>query len=92
MLGLVLLDEDADCVGKFGQRVFFILSDFVEDGDGEILAADQALALVVLEQMIATQAELAGAFAGLNMMYGAVAGRTREIAALQAIGYRLRLR
>lgn len=32
----------------------------------------------------------AGAFAGLNMMYGAVAGRTREIAALQAIGYRRR--
>jgi len=32
----------------------------------------------------------AGVFAGLNMMYGAVAGRTREIAALQAIGYRRR--
>ena len=32
----------------------------------------------------------AGSFAGLNMMYGAVAGRTREIAALQAIGYRRR--
>lgn len=30
----------------------------------------------------------AGVFAGLNMMYGAVAGRTREIATLQAIGYR----
>jgi ABC-type lipoprotein release transport system permease subunit len=30
----------------------------------------------------------AGVFAGLNMMYGAVAGRVREIAALQAIGYR----
>lgn len=32
----------------------------------------------------------AGVFAGLNMMYGAVAGRTREIATLQAIGYRRR--
>ena len=32
----------------------------------------------------------AGVFAGLNMMYGAVAGRTREIAALQALGYRRR--
>ena len=30
----------------------------------------------------------AGVFAGLNMMYGAVAGRVREIATLQAIGYR----
>ncbi len=30
------------------------------------------------------------AFAGLNMMYGAVAGRVREIATLQAIGYRRR--
>jgi ABC-type antimicrobial peptide transport system permease subunit len=30
----------------------------------------------------------AGIFAGLNMMYGAVAGRVREIATLQAIGYR----
>jgi ABC-type lipoprotein release transport system permease subunit len=32
----------------------------------------------------------AGLFAGLNMMYGAVAGRVREIATLQAIGYRRR--
>jgi ABC-type lipoprotein release transport system permease subunit len=32
----------------------------------------------------------AGIFAGLNMMYGAVAGRIREIATLQAIGYRRR--
>ncbi|TWT50825.1 FtsX-like permease family protein [Rubripirellula amarantea] len=32
----------------------------------------------------------AGVFAGLNMMFGAVAGRTREIATLQAIGYRRR--
>ncbi|MGH7202117.1 MAG: ABC transporter permease [Planctomycetaceae bacterium] len=29
----------------------------------------------------------AGVFAGLNMMYGAVAGRIREVATLQAIGY-----
>ena len=32
----------------------------------------------------------AGIFAGLNMMYGAVAGRVREIATLQAMGYRRR--
>ncbi|TWU34314.1 ABC transporter permease [Novipirellula artificiosorum] len=32
----------------------------------------------------------AGVFAGLNMMYGAIAGRTHEIATLQAIGYRRR--
>ena len=32
----------------------------------------------------------AGVFAGLNMMYGAVAGRTREIATLQVIGFRRR--
>lgn len=32
----------------------------------------------------------AGTFAGLNMMYGAVAGRVREIATLQAVGYRRR--
>jgi putative ABC transport system permease protein len=31
-----------------------------------------------------------GVFAGLNMMYGAVAGRVREIATLQAVGYRRR--
>lgn len=30
----------------------------------------------------------AGVFAGMNMMYGAVAGRTSEIAMLQAIGFR----
>lgn len=33
---------------------------------------------------------MSGVFAGLNMMYGAVAGRIREIATLQAIGYRRR--
>ncbi|MEX0703338.1 MAG: FtsX-like permease family protein [Planctomycetales bacterium] len=32
----------------------------------------------------------AGVFAGLNMMYGAVAGRIREVATLQAVGYRRR--
>lgn len=32
----------------------------------------------------------AGVFAGLNMMYGAVAGRVREIATLRAVGYRRR--
>lgn len=31
-----------------------------------------------------------GVFAGMNMMYGAVAGRVREIATLQAVGYRRR--
>jgi ABC-type lipoprotein release transport system permease subunit len=31
-----------------------------------------------------------GVFAGMNMMYGAVAGRVRELAMLQAIGYRRR--
>ena len=32
----------------------------------------------------------AGVFAGLNMMYGAVSGRIRELAMLQTIGYRRR--
>ena len=32
----------------------------------------------------------AGVFAGLNMMYGAVTGRIRELAMLQTIGYRRR--
>ena len=32
----------------------------------------------------------AGVFAGLNMMYGAIAGRGREIATLQTIGFRRR--
>ncbi|HMO15155.1 MAG TPA: ABC transporter permease [Pirellulaceae bacterium] len=32
----------------------------------------------------------AGVFAGLNMMYGAVAGRVRELATLRTIGYRRR--
>lgn len=32
----------------------------------------------------------AGIFAGLNMMYGAIAGRVRELATLQSLGYRRR--
>jgi ABC-type lipoprotein release transport system permease subunit len=32
----------------------------------------------------------AGVFAGLNLMYGAVTGRTRELATLQALGFRRR--
>jgi len=32
----------------------------------------------------------AGVFAGMNMMYGAISGRVRELATLQAIGYRRR--
>ncbi|WP_144998396.1 ABC transporter permease [Polystyrenella longa] len=32
----------------------------------------------------------AGVFAGMNMMYGAVTGRVRELATLQAIGFRRR--
>ena len=32
----------------------------------------------------------AGIFAGLNVMYGAVSGRIRELATLQAVGYRRR--
>lgn len=32
----------------------------------------------------------AGLFAGLNLMYGAIAGRVREIATLRAVGYRRR--
>jgi ABC-type lipoprotein release transport system permease subunit len=32
----------------------------------------------------------AGAFAGINTMYGAVVGRVRELAALQAMGFRRR--
>src|SRR6266550_9454935 len=42
------------------------LLELVEDGDGEVLAADQALALGVLEQVILAEAELAGALAGLD--------------------------
>lgn len=44
----------------------------------------------VLAWLVAILIFGAGVFAGLNMMYGAVAGRTREIATLQAVGYRRR--
>src|SRR5258708_8136195 len=40
------------------------LLDLVDDGDREILAADAALALGVLDQLVETAAELAGALAG----------------------------
>src|SRR5258708_15489767 len=40
------------------------LLDLVDDGDGEILAADAALALGVLDQLVEAAAELAGALAG----------------------------
>ncbi len=43
-----------------------------------------------LAWMVVVLVAAAGGFAGLNMMYGAVAGRIREIATLQAIGYRRR--
>lgn len=44
----------------------------------------------VLGWLVVALVSGAGIFAGLNMMYGAVAGRVREIATLQAIGYRRR--
>jgi ABC-type lipoprotein release transport system permease subunit len=44
----------------------------------------------LLAWMVVLLVSGAGIFAGLNMMYGAVAGRVREIATLQAIGYRRR--
>lgn len=44
----------------------------------------------VLAWSVVTLVAAAGVFAGLNMMYGAVAGRVREIATLQAMGYRRR--
>jgi ABC-type antimicrobial peptide transport system permease subunit len=42
----------------------------------------------ILAWLVVVLVSTAGIFAGLNMMYGAVAGRIREIATLQAIGYR----
>jgi ABC-type antimicrobial peptide transport system permease subunit len=42
----------------------------------------------ILAWMVVILISLAGVFSGLNMMYGAVAGRIRELATLQAIGYR----
>ncbi len=44
----------------------------------------------MLAWLVVLLVSAAGVFAGLNMMYGAVAGRVREIATLQAIGYRRR--
>lgn len=44
----------------------------------------------LLAWLVVILVSAAGVFAGLNMMYGAVAGRIREIATLQAIGYRRR--
>jgi len=44
----------------------------------------------ILAWLVVVLVSGAGVFAGLNMMYGAVAGRIREIATLQAIGYRRR--
>lgn len=44
----------------------------------------------MLAWLVVILVSVAGVFAGLNMMYGAVAGRVREIATLQAIGYQRR--
>jgi ABC-type lipoprotein release transport system permease subunit len=44
----------------------------------------------ILAWLVVALVSGAGVFAGLNLMYGAVAGRTREIATLQAIGFRRR--
>jgi ABC-type antimicrobial peptide transport system permease subunit len=44
--------------------------------------------LRVLAAAIMLLVGAAGTFTGLNMMYGSVAGRIRELAALQAVGYR----
>jgi len=43
-----------------------------------------------LAWLVVALVSIAGVFAGLNMMYGAVAGRVRELATLQAIGFRRR--
>lgn len=43
-----------------------------------------------LAWLVVVLVSAAGVFAGLNMMYGAVAGRIRELATLQALGYRRR--
>ena len=44
----------------------------------------------MLAWVVVTLVAAAGVFAGMNMMYGAVSGRIRELAMLQAIGYRRR--
>ncbi len=48
------------------------------------------LPLRILAWLVVGLVALSGAFAGLNMMFAAVAGRIRELAALQAIGFRQR--
>src|SRR6266404_1829620 len=40
--------------------------DLVDDGDGEVLAADAALAFGILDQAVEAETELAGALAGRN--------------------------
>src|SRR5215468_9114807 len=40
------------------------LFDLVEDGDGEVLAADAALAFGILHELVETEAEFAGPLAG----------------------------
>lgn len=44
----------------------------------------------ILAWLVVVLVAAAGVFTGLNMMYGSVAGRVRELATLQAIGYRRR--
>ena len=44
----------------------------------------------ILAWLVVLIVSSAGVFAGLNMMYGAVAGRVREIATLRAMGFRRR--
>ncbi len=44
----------------------------------------------LLAWMVVLLVSGAGLFAGMNMMYGSVAGRIREIATLQTVGYRRR--
>ncbi len=48
------------------------------------------LPLRILAWLVVGLVATAGTVAGLNMMFAAVAGRTRELAALQAIGFRQR--
>src|SRR5437660_61903 len=51
--------------------------DLIEDGDREVLAADGALALVVLDQVIEAEAE----FAGARLELLGVAGDCRHLVA-----------
>src|SRR5205807_7977104 len=59
--------DDAPSVRR-GETLAAVLRplDLVDDGNGEVLAADQALALPVFDQAIAAQTEFAGAGAGLD--------------------------